>query len=388
MMPFNLHRHTVVLLLAVALCLVAGCGTLTNSDDPSPLSVSSAPSDLPAASASPSSVSETPASSSHSSASVLSPSAGELADEAEQRPGSDVAKKITDSLGVSVAVAVAPPPIAARDNTAVVLTPTASGEKVLGSGSVSIDASNTSQGYVMVKYTGGNSKVKLQITLSGGTTYTYNLRGGSYEVFPLTAGSGTYTINVYENVSGDQYALACGESVEVSLSSSLSPFLYPNQYVNFSSGSSTVTLGSELAGGAQTDLAVVEKVYSWVISNISYDFDKASNVTAGQMSGYLPSVDTIISTKKGICFDYAAVMATMLRSQGIPTKLVVGYAGQIYHAWVSVYLEGEGWVNGIIYFDGVSWVRMDPTFASSGNSSTDIMSYIGNGSNYNALLVY
>lgn len=31
---------------------------------------------------------------------------------------------------------------------------------------------------------------------------------------------------------------------------------------------------------------------------------------------------------------------------------------------------------------------MDPTFASSGNESSDIMNYIGNGSNYNAMYVY
>ena len=90
-------------------------------------------------------------------------------------------------------------------------------------------------------------------------------------------------------------------------------------------------------------------------------------------SGYLPNVDTILQSKKGICFDYAAVMATMLRTQGIPTKLVVGYAGSAYHAWVSVYINEIGWIDNIFYFDGKSWVRMDPTFASSGNSSASIM---------------
>lgn len=57
-------------------------------------------------------------------------------------------------------------------------------------------------------------------------------------------------------------------------------------------------------------------------------------------------------------------------------------------AWISTYITDVGWVNGIIYFDGQSWKRMDPTFASSGNESSDIMNYIGNGSNYNAMYVY
>ena len=32
-------------------------------------------------------------------------------------------------------------------------------------------------------------------------------------------------------------------------------------------------------------------------------------------------------------------MTGMLRSQGIPSKLVVGYAGTAYHAWISVWTE-------------------------------------------------
>lgn len=294
----------------------------------------------------------------------------------------------------SLAVVAIEPPItptssapqaSLRDSTARVLTPSADGTNVLGNSLAEIDASNLSEGYVMVRYLGSNSNVKLQLTKDGGSTYTYNLSSkGSYETFPLTSGSGKYTLNVYENVSGNQYALACGESFQVSLTSNLRPFLYPNQYVNFSPGDDTIELGSKLASSAANDLEVVEKIYDYTIDNISYDFDKAATAT----SGYLPNVDTIVSSGKGICFDYAAVMVTMLRTQGIPTKLVVGYSGSIYHAWISVYITDVGWVNDIIYFDGTTWVRMDPTFASSAKSSPDIMKYIGNGSNYNAMFIY
>ncbi len=78
----------------------------------------------------------------------------------------------------------------------------------------------------------------------------------------------------------------------------------------------------------------------------------------------------------------------MLRSQDIPTKLVVGYSGNLYHAWISVYLEGQGWVDDVIYFDGTSWKLMDPTFASSSGQSKEIMQYIGDGSNYRAKYSY
>ena len=72
---------------------------------------------------------------------------------------------------------------------------------------------------------------------------------------------------------------------------------------------------------------------------------------------------------------------------GVPCCFV-GYTGSAYHAWLSVYSEKEGWIEGQIYFDGTTWKLMDPTFASSSNSSESIMQYIGNGANYSAKYLY
>ena len=81
-------------------------------------------------------------------------------------------------------------------------------------------------------------------------------------------------------------------------------------------------------------------------------------------------------------------MVGMLRSQNVPCKLVVGYAGTQYHAWVSVWTAEDGWIDGVIYFDGTTWQRMDPTLASGSNSSQAILQYIGDGSNYTAKYFY
>ena len=80
-------------------------------------------------------------------------------------------------------------------------------------------------------------------------------------------------------------------------------------------------------------------------------------------------------------------MAAMLRSQRIPTKLEFGYAGDAYHAWVTAYIEDEGWINGIIEFDGVDWTLMDPTFAANAGTKK-IKSFIGDGSNYTTKYTY
>ncbi len=248
-----------------------------------------------------------------------------------------------------------------RDNTPCVLVPEATGITVHSSDTVILDVSNASEGYIMAEYLGTNPKVKLQIKGPDGITYTYNLHDGGYEVFPLTAGDGPYTVGVYENISDTKYSLALSADISVTLSNTFGPYLYPNQYVDFTSSSLPVSKGSELALTADADLEVVELVYNYIIENYTYDYDKAKTV----VSGYLPVVDDVFTKQTGICFDYAAVMATMLRSQNIPTRLEVGYVGEEYHAWISVYIEEIGWINGIIEFDGTTWNLMDPTFAST-----------------------
>lgn len=255
-------------------------------------------------------------------------------------------------------------------------TPEASGSVTYSNKGATIDASNANNGYVMVKYSGGNQKIKVQITKNSTYTYDINARD-AYEVYPITEGSGTYMIKVFENVSGDQYAQLLSQSVSVSLSNEFGPFLYPNQYVNFNSGSAAVATAAQLTAGMD-QIQTVEAVYHYVTTHVTYDYAKAQSVK----SGYLPNVDSTLATGTGICFDYAALMTAMLRSRDIPTKLVIGYTGDLYHAWVSVYINGVGWVDDVIYFDGTKWSLMDPTFISTGGNSDAAKQYVGTGANY------
>lgn len=265
-----------------------------------------------------------------------------------------------------------------RDSTPKVLTPSADGVTVYQNDFASIDTSNTSQGYVMVKYNGTNEKVKLQITCPDQSCYTYLISDrGAYDTFPLTAGNGSYALQVLENVAGDTYTVSLAQSINVSIEDEFLPFLYPNQYVNFHTDSKAVSKGSDLAKDTYSDLDVVQDIYNYVIKNISYDTEKAQNVSYG----YVPDVDDTLSSKKGICFDYAALMTSMLRSQNIPTKLEVGYSGDAYHAWISTYIDDKGWVDDIIQFDGDTWQIMDPTLAAT-NDSAAVKKYVGDGSHY------
>ena len=272
-----------------------------------------------------------------------------------------------------------------RDNTPVCLVPVASGETVYENAYARLDASNCSEGYVVVSYLGSSPKVKLQITGPTQITYTYNLTttAPTEEVFPLQSGDGEYMINVFENIEGTQYSQAFSQEISVKMPNEFSPFLYPNQYVNFESSSSAVKKGADLAYVCNSDLEVVSEVYNYIIGNISYDYDEAETV----QSGYLPDIDEVLESKKGICLDYAALMTSILRSQKIPTRMEVGYAGSVYHAWLSTYIEDIGWVNGMIEFNGTDWELMDPTFASNTNDKS-LKDFIGDGSNYSVKYIY
>lgn len=262
---------------------------------------------------------------------------------------------------------------------------TASGVLQQRSGNGVIDYSNTADGYVMVQYTADTSK-RLKAQVKGpSTTYTYNLTPKAWITFPLSDGNGSYQVTIYENVVDSRYAAVVSASFSAQLTDEFAPFIRPNQYVDYEAAVNTVAKARELTDGTSEPLKKVEAVYDYVVQNLTYDTAKAASVT----SGYLPVLDKVLAEKKGICFDYASVMAGMLRSQGVPCKLVVGYAGEIYHAWISVWTVETGWVDGVIYFDGNSWHRMDPTFASSNQHNQEaIVAYIGDGTNYTTKYIY
>ena len=266
----------------------------------------------------------------------------------------------------------------AWDSTPQVLVPEAPGTSLMGNSSIEIDVSNISQGYLMARYVGNGAKVKFFIETPDQVRYTYDLPASqSYAALPLTAGNGIYTLDVREHVEGDLYSNLYMDTIDVSIDNEFSPFLYPNQYTWFTQDSQTVSKASDLTRGVKNGLEAVGAVYDFVITNISYDEEKARTVE----SGYLPDVDATLESGKGICFDYAALMTAMLRSQGIPTKLEIGYSGEVYHAWISTWLKEKGWVENIIEFDGKNWSLIDPTLAA-GNKPSSVKKYIGDGSNY------
>lgn len=254
-------------------------------------------------------------------------------------------------------------------------------------GSIRIDYGEASRGIVKISAAvSGNPKLAVIVTSPGGTQYKYFYTDtkGAWQSFVLSEGSGTYKAAVYKNTSGTSYVTLHSTSFKAAISDDTAPFLRSNLYVDYTSSTQCVKAAQTLCRSLTNDLDKVDAVYYYVVNNFTYDYDLADTV----QSGYRPVLDTVWASKKGICFDYASTMTAMLRSQGVATKLVVGYAGTVYHAWINVYTPETGWVEAIIYFDGQNWKLMDPTFASTGKASAEIMDYINNPANYKAKYVY
>lgn len=281
------------------------------------------------------------------------------------------------ALFLSACALPEPEPQGGRETAAVLLIPEAPGEAVAGNDYAELDWSNADEGYIQVRYDGPALKAKVQILDPMGLTYIYTVYPGDLGVLPLTGGPGLYNVTVMENAFDDFYAVAFKTELEAEVTDEFRPYLYPNQYVWYTADSRVFALGRELSDRSADDIAYVQNVYEYVTENIVYDRELAANVPVD----YLPDVDRTIETGKGICLDYASLMTALLRSQGIPAKLVVGWSGTQYHAWISVYLKETGWVDGAFFFDGVNWSRLDPTIAA-GNRGTTVKDYVNNSSNY------
>ncbi|MBE6726188.1 MAG: transglutaminase domain-containing protein [Ruminococcaceae bacterium] len=254
-------------------------------------------------------------------------------------------------------------------------------DKANGKNNAYLDLSMVNLGVVAAKGTSAN-RLKFIIVVNGNNYYYNMANNGTPSIFPLTFGSATYKFRIMENTTGSKYRELYSNSTWVQLDNQFVPYTRNSDYVPYSSSSNCVKKAAELAQGAADAVGVVSKVYEYVTSSITYDYNKANTV----QSGYMSNPDSTMSTGNGICFDYAALAAAMLRSQGIPTKMVFGYVGPsgAYHAWNMFYTAETGWVTVTFQVPKDAWNRLDLTFCAGGIDP----SYIGNGTNYSDVYYY
>lgn len=246
----------------------------------------------------------------------------------------------------------------------------------------SIDVSQVNKGVVMAQATSA-SRLKLLVTC-GDMSYNYDMPGnGTPITAPINMGDGTYTFAIMRNIDGNNYVETNSTTVDVQLENEYVPFTQPNMFCNYTADSACVAKARELTSSAENVGDAVRAICTYIMDNVSYDTEKASELS--KVTGYVPNPDETFATNKGICFDYASLGAAMLRSVGIPTKIVTGYVSpnDLYHAWIMVYIDGS-WVSAQFSVNPQSWSRVDLTFAA--DSSND--GFVGDGLSYTERYVY
>lgn len=246
----------------------------------------------------------------------------------------------------------------------------------------SIDISNISKGIVMAHATSA-SRLKF-IVKSGEMSYNYDLpNDGTPIACPLNMGDGAYDFAIMRNIGGNNYVETTSASADVQLESEFAPFAHPNMFCNYDDGSACVAKAREVVADAQNQGDALRAVCNYVVDNVTYDVDKAEKLSG--TTGYVPDPDETLSSGKGICFDYASLGAAMLRSVGIPTKIVTGYVSpdDLYHAWIMVYIDGS-WTSAKFSVNPQSWSRVDLTFAAD----PELEGLVGDGKTYTERYVY
>jgi transglutaminase-like putative cysteine protease len=137
----------------------------------------------------------------------------------------------------------------------------------------------------------------------------------------------------------------------------------------------TINLAEELAAPYDTPYDVSIAIRNYLRDAIEYN-----DQIDAPPDGAEPVHYTLFESKEGYCNYYASAMAIMLRSQGIPARVVSGYAQGEYddatksyrvrannaHTWVQVYFPLYGWIQ----FEPTSALPLDsrPETAEDGNN--------------------
>ena len=101
----------------------------------------------------------------------------------------------------------------------------------------------------------------------------------------------------------------------------------------------TEELADEICADSDTDAEKVQAIYNWMIVNFEYDYDYQT------LLQYF-DVRRTLSTRKGVCYDFANLFAALCRSQNIPCYVVDGTPYNRTtedHTWNRVYYDGCWW---------------------------------------------
>ena len=118
-------------------------------------------------------------------------------------------------------------------------------------------------------------------------------------------------------------------------------------------------LADDITVSARSTHARVLAVQSWLRTNTRYNLDVPRDPDG------VDAVDHFLfETREGFCEQIASSMAIMLRTLGIPTRLVTGYGPGERNPFTGYFevkqSDAHAWLE--VWYPGVGWVQYDPTF--------------------------
>ncbi len=124
-------------------------------------------------------------------------------------------------------------------------------------------------------------------------------------------------------------------------------------------------LASRVVEGRGSELEQAVALEQHLRTQYAYDF---SSVFTSQ--NRTPLSRFLFETKRGHCEYFASALAIMLRTQGIPSRLVTGFSATNLNPLTGYYdiyaLDGHAWVEA--YVDGLGWMELEPTAYYDGPS--------------------
>ncbi|HEX7288424.1 MAG TPA: DUF3488 and transglutaminase-like domain-containing protein [Candidatus Angelobacter sp.] len=120
-------------------------------------------------------------------------------------------------------------------------------------------------------------------------------------------------------------------------------------------------LAREVTSGSASTYDKARAIEGYLKSNFSYTLQLPGNRERDPLAHFL------FERKKGHCEYFASAMAVMLRTQGIPARVVNGFRGGEYNDLTGNYIirqkDAHSWVE--VYFPEYGWATFDPTPASA-----------------------
>jgi transglutaminase-like putative cysteine protease len=102
-------------------------------------------------------------------------------------------------------------------------------------------------------------------------------------------------------------------------------------------------LSNDITAGKTATIDKAHAIYEYVMTTMKYD-----KVIPGWGNG---DTERACDIKAGNCTDFHSLFMSLARSQGIPTRFVIGFplpqgSGKIpsYHCWAEFYVKNKGWV--------------------------------------------